>query len=886
MWRWLDRLRQAVTREKRDADLDRELEAHLAEETEERPDGGLPPDEARHAARRALGNLPLIREDTRAAWDVAVVETVLRASVRGLRQDLVYGLRHFRKQPSFTAAAVVALALGIGASTTIASVIQGVLLDPYPMYRDVDRIVNVRIHDLTSPRAGDRLFFQVPEFLEYQTQARSFAEVIGGHPVDVLYTTPEGAERFDGALTTGNTFTLMGASALLGRTLTLDDARPDATPVFVMSHKLWVGRFGGDPGVLGTRLVLNGVSTTLVGVMPPRISKLGAEVWLPVRLDPADPVEGKNFFMFQARLKPGVTVESANAEMNVLAQRVAKLYPRAYPPRFSVSVVPIIDSVVGPFRTTLYTMAGAVALLLLIACANVANMLLSRAASREKEMAIRASLGAGRARLVRQLLIESALLGLLGSGLGTLLALASIKLLVPVLPEAGIPREARIEIDARVLAFSLGLALLTALVFGLTPALATVRRDLVNPLRDAGKGTSGGFRQRRLSSALVVIEVALSLVLLTSAGLLMRSFIKLQTVSLGLDPDRLLFVRMPLAERYKTPEAQEVFLRNALPRVRALPGVVAATTTTGLPLFGGMQLVFDVPGAAHEDAWRAIFQLGDERYFETLGIRLLQGRALSADDDAGSRRVAVVNDAFVKRYLGGSNPLGRIIVTKDEPGSRFLAGELEIVGVVADAKNRGIQDPPGPEVVVPYGLGYTPSRAIVVRTAGPPLAALESIKRAIWTVDRSVAVDATPITSFLARFSYAAPRLGLAIFGAFAGLGLALVVLGVTGVVAYTVSRQTHEIGIRMALGAERSAVLRMTLGMGIRWIALGVVTGVAASLAATRAIASQLWNVSPTDPLTLGAVVVIVAGAGLAASYVPALRATRIDPMVVLRSE
>jgi predicted permease len=504
-------------------------------------------------------------------------------------------------------------------------------------------------------------------------------------------------------------------------------------------------------------------------------------------------------------------------------------------------------------------------------------------------MAVRASVGASRLRLVRQLLIESSLLALLGAALGVVFAQASIKLLVPAMPEGLIPREALISLDVHVLAFTVGLTLLTTVIFGLAPAVMTVRRDLVNPLRDAGKGTGGGFRRGGLSGALVVVEIALSLVLLTSAGLLMRSFVKLQTVDLGLDPDRLLFVRVPLGgERYLAAAGQEAFLREALPRVAAIPGIVGATTTTGLPLFGGAGVEFDVPGTAHDDKWIGIFQLASAGYFRTLGIPLLQGRDLEAQDDAAARRVAVVNATFVKRHLAGSNAIGRTIRVKGDFGPRFaLGGEFEIVGVAADAKNAGIQDPPRPEVVVPYGVGSATSRGIVARTAGPPLLALEEVKRAIWTVDRSVAIaDSGPLTSYLARWSYAAPRLGLAIFGTFGGLGLLLAVLGVASVVAYTVSRQTHEIGIRMALGAERGHILRMMITMGLRWIGCGALAGGLGSLLATRALESQLFGVSPYDPLTFAAVVATVAVAGLAASYVPARRATNVDPLAVLRSE
>ena len=887
-WSWSNRLREWLTRERREVDLERELEAHLQAEVDEQIEAGVPPEEAPYAARRALGNIPLIQEDTRTMWDATKIETWSRLFAHGLRQDVAYGIRGLRKQPGFTSAAVLALALGIGAATTIASVIQNVLLDPYPMYSQVDRIVNVQIWDQTASTPTFRGFFAAGELLEYQAQAKSFGDVIGGTPSDVLYTTPEGTERFQGGLTTANTFSFMGVRAGLGRTLEPRDGEPGAPPVFVMSHKLWVGRFGADPGVVGRTFVLNDTPTTLVGVMPPRVGKLGAEVWLPVRLDPADPVNARRFFQLQARLKPGVTLREAESEMNVIAQRLAPLYPRYYPRSFHVKVVALIDGVVGPFRRTLYTMAAAVALLLLIACANVANMLLSRAATREKEMAVRASLGASRTRLVRQLVVESLILALLGAALGALLAHLGIKVLVPAIPEGLIPRESIIRLDVRVLAFSLALATGTALLFGLAPALATVRRDLVSPLRDSGKGTTGGGRRRGLSGALVVLEVALSLVLLSSAGLLMRSFVKLQTVDLGLDPERLLFVRMPMGERYKSAAAQQQLLRDVLARVRSIPGVAGAATTTGFPVFGGFRSEFDVPGQAHEETWRALFHLAGEGYFQALGVPLQEGRHLTADDDAGLRRVAVVNRTFVERHLAGTNPLGRTIAVKADSAPRgFLSGEFEIVGVVADAKNQGLQEPPLPEVVVPYGVGAAGSRALLVKTAGPPQAAVESVKREVWAIDRGIAIaDSEPLMAFLTRFSYSTPRLGLAIFGTFAGLGLILVVLGVSGVVAYTVSRQTRDIGIRMALGAGRRRVLQATLGTGLRWVAAGVVAGVLGSLAATRALASQLFGVSPSDPLTLGAVVVIVTLAGLLASYFPALRATRVDPMVVLRSD
>jgi putative ABC transport system permease protein len=804
-------------------------------------------------------------------------------------KDARYAIRGLRKQPAFTFAAVMALALGIGATTTIFSVIQNVLLDPYPMYADVDRIVGVQIRDLASARPGGREWYPVAEFLDYQTQAQSFDEVIAGTGENVVYSSSAGSEQFVGGLTSGNTFNVMGVRAAIGRTLTPEDARPGAPPVFVLSYKLWATRFGLDPNLVGKSFVLNGVPTTLIGVMPARVSKLGADLWRPVRLDPADPALNEQYFRFQGRLKRGVSLEQAQAEMEVIAQRVAKIYPKNYPKKFAVRVIGLIDSVVGSFKKTLYTMAAAVGLLLLIACANVASMLLSRASGREKEMAIRAALGASRRALVRQLLVESLLLALLGALVGCFFSYGGIKLLVSAIPEGLIPREAVIRLNMPVQLFSLAVAVLTAILFGLAPALLTVRRDLVNPLRDSGKGTSGGYRRGRLSSALVVGEVALSLVLLAGAGLLTRSFVALQKVDLGLDPENLLNVPMSLASsQHKTAAAQTQFLSQVLARVRALPGVLSATSTTGLPLYGGWQNDFEIPGLSQDDPWRAIFQLCSDGYFQTLGIRVLQGRDLTPADLADARRVAVVNRMFVERYLGGRDAIGRRIKVKtealqagpDDPG-------FEIVGVVADAKNRGIQEPSFPEVVIPSSITRMAGRGLLVKTTGAPLAMAESVKREIWAVDRGVSIGSLrTMTEFLKQFSYAEPRLGLYVFGAFAGLGLALVILGVYSVIAYNVSRQTQEIGIRMALGAARGDVLKMTLRTGLQLVAIGVVIGVSVSLAATRALASQLWNVSPSDPLTLGLVVAIVAVAGLAASYFPALRATRVDPMVVLRSE
>jgi putative ABC transport system permease protein len=805
-------------------------------------------------------------------------------------QDLRYGLRGLIKQPSFTVLAILALALGIGSVTTIFSVIDNVLLDPFP-YKDAGRIVMFGIHDLERGERGGRSFFSIPEFLDYQDQNHVFDRTVGSTNEDVLYTSREGTERFQGTNVTPNVFGFLGMPSLLGRGITPDDGKPGAAPVFVMSYKVWFKEFNLDPKVLGRTFVLNGKARTLVGVMPPRFTWFGADLWIPAALDRSDPEARQRYFLMAAHLKPGVTIRQAEADLDVIARRLAQVYPKEYPKKFTMQVQTLAESVVGRFTTVLYTLLGAVGLLLLIACANVANMLLARASAREKEMAIRASLGASRWRLIRQLLVESFLLALGGAVVGCLVAYAGIKALVAAIPGNTIPDEAVIGLNVPVLLFSLSVAVFTALLFGLAPALHMAKPDIVEPLKDSGKGVSGGFRHGRLRNTLVVVEVALSLVLLVGAGLLMRSFVALENVELGLNPDNILVARLPLPrEQYKTAAAKQHFFRELLARLYATPGVVAATETSTLPPYGGIGSDVDVPGTTHSEKWSAPFQLCSEGYFPTLGIRILRGRLLSEADVNGARKVAVVNQTLVRKYFGKEDPIGRqikISLLETAPQPPVKDPLFEIIGVVADVKNQGIQEPPTPEIWVPYTITGAFERGILVRTSKDPMLMLNTVRREIWAVDRNVALTLTgTLKDFLKQFSYAEPRFSLILLGVFAGVGLVLVAIGVYSVIAYTVSRQTHEIGIRMALGAGQADVLRMVMRMGLRLIGLGTVAGLAASFGVTRLLASQLWGVSPYDPVTMCAVVAVVGGAGLAACYFPARRATRVDPMVALRYE
>ncbi len=799
-----------------------------------------------------------------------------------LGKDVRYAVRGLLRQPAFTALASLTLALGIGSATIIFSIIQNVLVDPFP-YAGADSLYVFQIRDLNSPRPGGRSWFEAGEFLEYQTQVASFDEVIGDADADVVYVSEAGTERLHGARVTANAFRMLGVNAAFGRTLMTADAKADAPPVFVISHQLWEHQFGLDPTIVGRSFVLNGVPTTLVGIMPPKFAKRGADLWQPSRLDRADPQERGLFYSLQARLKPGATREQAEAEFQVVAERLARVYPDHYPKKFAVRAVSLIDSMVGTFRSTLYTFAAAVALLLLIACGNAANMLLARASARDREIAIRASLGASRGRLVRQLLIESLLLALLGALAGCVFAALGLDVLMRVMPEGLIPPESEIRLNLPVLGFSLLAAVVTALLFGLLPALHATSRNLVQTLRDSGKGVGGtsgghGHRHGRLSAALIVIEVSLSLMLLAGAGLLMRSFVKLQTIDLGVNLDHVLFIRLQM------PPGRQQLFSPLLQRLNAAPGVVAAATTSALPPYGGFKTDLDIPTAA---ATTTLFHLVSEDYFRVFERRLVRGRLLSAEDVTQNRKVAVVNETLAARYFGGDDPIGQRVTLKALQKLGVDQPSFEIIGVVGDAKNVGVRDPILPESFIPYAATAAFDRSLVIRTAGPPLLLLNTLRHEISSVDHSVILARTgSMLDTLQQRSYAEPRFGLVVMTMFAGLGLVLVTLGVYGVIACSVSRQTPEIGLRIALGATRGDVQWMVLRKTLRLIVPGIIAGLLGAALATRVLAAQLWGVTAHDPLTLAVVVVVVTAAGVAACVMPARRAMRVDPMVALRSE
>lgn len=803
-------------------------------------------------------------------------------------QDLRYGLRSLRKDRGFAFLAVLALALGIGATTVIFSVLDNVLLEPFP-YKNPDRLAMFVIHDNTHSDQDGRGGFSYAEYMDYKEQNHVWEGLIANNGEDVLYTDKEGTRQYTGGQVTGDAFEFLGIQPLLGRILVPDDARPDAPPVAVMSYRVWQKDFNGDPKIINSTLQLNGKQVTLVGIMPPRFLFGADDFWLPLTLARNDTSPFNRVWLL-GRLKPGVSLKAAASDLDVVARRLSTVYRKDYPANFSIKVMSLADQVVGQFRIMLFALMAAVSMLLLIACSNVANLLLARATAREKEIAIRASMGASRARLVMQLMVESLILAALGCLAGSLFAYGGIKGVLAALPPDLIPAETVITLNGRVLLFSVGVTALTTLLCGLAPAFHSVRGELHNRLKDTGKGTQGAFRHGKFRSGLVVSQVALSIVLLVGAGLMMRSLFALQHVDLGLTPDHILVARTPLPKgRYDKAEQKAIFFRQVLDKITALPGVVAATETSTLPPYGGIPSEVTVPGKTHAEAWRSIFQLCSEGYFPTLGIRLVRGRLLSESDVVSARHVIVVNQTLVRSFFSNDDPIGKSIkfnlldTVPESPKDAYF----EIIGVVADVKNRGLQEAPQPEAFMPYSVSGAFERGVLVRTTVEPMSMLLNVRREIWAVDRGVALTLTgTLEGYLEQFSYSQPRFGLILFGVFAGIGLALVAIGVFSVMAYSVSLQTHEIGIRMALGAQQGSVLRMVLKKGLLIIALGIIIGEVVSLALTRFVQSQIWGVSARDPLTFAAVLAVLVMVGIAACLVPARRATKVDPLVALRYE
>jgi putative ABC transport system permease protein len=813
----------------------------------------------------------------------------MRSWLEDLPRDVTYGIRTLSKARAFTIAATLTLALGISAVTVIYSVVRNVVLEPFPYSRS-DRLVNVVLRD-GSDRQLRGPYFAAAEFLDYQEQATVFEDVVGTSRDSMLWQSENGAERLDVAWMTGNGFDFLGVKPLLGRVFNAADTTPDAPRVAVMCHRAWVRSFGADPGVIGRTVVLDSTAWTIVGVMPPRFEWNIADLWLPAAIDRSDdPRTPRGTRAFQAHLRPGVSPREAEAQLNVIGARRAQEHPDQYPPHYHFQVIKVVDWVVQGFRAVLYTLFGAVSLLLVIACCNVANMLLARATSREREIAIRAAIGASRGRIVRQLLVESALLATAGLAAGCVMAYGGIQALARLLPPGqGVPWETQIRLDRPVLVFAIIVAAASTFAFGLFPAMQSVRRDIGAGTNVTGR-TTAGRRQTRMRSSLVIAQVALSIVLLLGAGLLMRTFVKLVGVDLGFDPKHVLVAGLMFPpQQNASADNQRRAYRQIMDRSATVPGVLSVAVANGFPPFGGMQSPLEIPGLALQPTSQAFVLFSSERLPDTLGIPIVKGRGFSAVDMEEAHRVAVVNETFARRYFGSEDALARVIRL---PRLTALPRPItdptfEVIGIIRDVANMGPRDMPAPQVLVPFTLRLPSSFGILVRTADDPLRVVTALRREIQVVDQQVAL-ANPLAldRLIQMNFYARASFSLLVLGIFAATGAVLVALGIYGVLAYTVSQQTREIAIRLALGGESGHVIGMIVRFGLRLVAAGLALGLAVSFGTNRLLTAQLWNISPNDPLTFAVVILLIAGIGALACWVPARRAVRVQPMIALRHE
>jgi len=792
---------------------------------------------------------------------------------------------------------VLALALGIGSATIIFSAIYGVLINTFP-YQDAHHLVNFEIHSPADSGSVGRNAYTIAEFLDYREQNLVFTDVNAGFGgfgnTKILYATGNGSVEFNGGYLSANTFEFFGVSPLLGRLPTPEDTKPGATPVFTMSERLWREQFNRDPNILGKSFTLNGVPRTLVAVMPPRFRPGWNEILIPFPLDKGqianDPTFAKEYVWPLGHLKPGISMKAAAADLDVVAHNLAKIYPKEYPKEFSVITWTLADAALGPFRELLYPLIAAVLLLLLIACSNVANLLLSRATARDKEIAIRASIGASRGRLIRQFLVESSVLAGTGCAAGCLLAYIGIKWMVPLIPYYYFPQEAVIELNPTVLLFSLAVTVLTTVLCGVTPAIHAFRGELQSRLMGASKGSGGGFRHGKLRAVLVVSEVALSIVLLVGAGLMARTFFKLTHMNLGFNPQRLFVAQVTLPRaRIDAVTKKKLFYQQFLQRVSAVPGVVAVAETISRPPYGGAPSELNVLGKTHSENWQTLLDACSEDLSQVLGLRVLRGRFLSDADVNSARHVAVINLTLAHKYFSYDDAVGQQLKfgLLDQLPDAPHDASFEIVGVVSDVSNDSLQRPPMPQAYIPFSVVGFGGGTIIARTAVAPASLAATIHQQLWAVDPdAVLVEPGSLDAILNKEEYASPHFELVALGAFAVIGLVLIVIGVFSAMAYSVSLQTHEIGIRMALGAQKGNILAMVLRNGLTLIVTGIILGVLASLGLTRFIASQLTGIKPTDAWTFTTVAVIILAVGLAACFFPARRATQVDPLVALRYE
>jgi predicted permease len=866
-----------------ECELNDELRAYVDLVADDRMRRGDTPDQAQRRARLEVGGIEQVKEEVRDVRSAAFIDV--------LRRDVRFAARALIKTPAFTIAAVLALALGIGATTAILSVVNAVLLRPLP-YADSDRLV-VILHDGRNPVAP-------ANFLDWRQQTKSFTDIAAAEYWTPNLTGVDEPEHIFGLRMTAGMIPMLGIAPMLGRTFTPDDDTPGNEHVAVISYGLWQRRFAGDRDVVGHQVQLEGQPFTIIGVMPASFQfapfwATRAELWAPLALGQRSASRGGNSLRIFARLRPGITFEQARADLGAVTARLEREYPGT---NRGVTIEALKQKVVGNIRTPLLVLLVAVAFVLLIACANVAHMLLARATARQKELAVRAALGATRGRLIAQMLAESALLAACGGVAGLLLARWGVRALIAASP-AIIPRIANVTVDGRVLSMTILITAATAIVFGLIPALRAARVDLAETFKDGDRGSSDGQSRHRLRSGLVASEFALALVLLIGAGLMLRSFSALQRIDPGFDPRDVVTMTISTSgTKEGAPQLRQAFFNDALARVRAIPGLESASYINHLPIAGdewGFPFFVEgrpkpKPGDAPTATYRVVFP----GYFHTMRIPLLRGRDVADVDREGAQDVVVINEFMAKKHWPGEDAIGKRITLGDGPS-------VTIVGIAKNAVRDQWSAPAAEEVFVPFAqtqgfltdagshYGYL---TLVARAACNGRSACDAatfavpIVAAVRGIDRNVPISEVQTMSAVVAQATAEPRFYVVLLAAFAAIAVVLAAVGIYGVMSYSVSRRTHEIGIRIALGAEPSTVLRFIVRQGMTLAFIGATAGLVAAFALTRLMHGLLYGVGATDPTTFVAVTAALCAVALAASYVPARRATRIDPLVALRSD
>jgi putative ABC transport system permease protein len=795
-----------------------------------------------------------------------------------LWHDLRYGARMLMKKPGFTVIAVLTLSLGIGANTAIFSVVNAVLLRPLP-YQEPNRLVMVWEND--TQEGNDRNPVAPANFVDWQKHNEVCAQLAYyNQPGGVTLSGDGEPERVIGMGVAPNLFSLLGIQPILGRGFLLEGGKPGAAFEVVLSFGLWQRRFGGDPGVIGKPLTFEGLTTTIVGVMPAhfRLPEEG-ELWWPNLDGTIATLRGRYFLRVIGRLKPGLTMAEARANFTTIARQLEQQYPETNKGR-SVNVLSLEEQFVGETRRALLVLFGAVGFVLLIACANVANLLLVRATARQKEIAVRAALGAGRLRLVRQLLTESLPLALAGGSFGLLLALWGVDLLMALGPTK-LPRVENVGIDARVLGFTLFMTFLTGVIFGLVPAWQTSKTNVQEALKEGGRGSADSVGRHRMRSLLVVAEIALTLVLLVGAGLMIKSFLRLHAVELGFDPGNVLTMQFSLpGVKYGESEQIRAFYRELTERIAQLPGVRSVGAISRLPLAGDRSttsLTIEGQPVRSGEQPEVHFRVITPNYFRTMGIPLRAGRELT-DSDTETSSAIMINESMARKFWPGVDAVGKRVKTR--------ADWITVVGVVADARNFGLDAEARPEVYVSYLQNAQERMRLVIRTATDPLTTVPAVREVVRALDKDLAFSQVLTMTQLLDRSVSQRRLNMLLLGLFAAMALLLAAIGIYGVMSYSVSQRTHEIGVRMALGAERRHIFKLVVGQAATLALVGVGIGLAAALALTRLMSSLLFGVSATDPLTFAGVAVLLTVVALLASYLPARRAMRVDPMMALRYE